>query len=620
MKSLFTRAMVLCLGLGCATSSDPTRRRTDGSKVAAALATASNVATGPVNALGRPLAFLVLRTEASPSGHAGTHRRIAAVDISNREILWNAPAEIDGRLVVARTVAVFSRPDGSLDALALTGGSNRWQYKPTSGEQLVGYAADGDSVYVVYRGKKGGVPGSELVGLVAETGSVRFRLPLSPQVGAPAARGGIVAVPQRSQFVTLVDGQSGQVLVDIISKEEAAKFVRALPEGLFFGSQGVFEASEKTALGSRKSTGYLKATLPDFVHAVYHYDGYQPAQLRYSAVDRNKLLWRVTPRNGVAEFSNGMLLVLNFRFLFAVEAASGQLRWAYNHPELDIAGAEHVGRAVVFADSKGSIGALDLANGRTMWKAPVFSGESVTVEGATFDCDGFFADGPGAEPAQPIVTVLKNIVLDPDRRFADVRLFAVSRLATMRKPGVTAALIEILDKGRDHEMVVQTAAESLVELQDPGALDVYVKAIEMRTDYAEGTQSQRVDLMARALAKLGARKAMPILVEHLRLPDTDPSLVRDIADAVIALKATETLPAFRDYLAQYRADSSFTNRPGGVIAAAEVLAALGGPTERSLLFFISEEPKTIPTLKTAIARILADLPAAPPEQTAAAQP
>ncbi|MDZ4697071.1 MAG: PQQ-binding-like beta-propeller repeat protein [Deltaproteobacteria bacterium] len=620
MRARLLATMLMGLGVACATSADPTRRRTDGTKVAEVLASAKTPAAGPVNALGRPLAFLVLRPDGSPSGHPGTHRRVAAVDISTREVLWNAPAEIEGRLAVARTVAVFSRPDGSLNALALTGGSDRWQYRHSSDAQLVGYAADGDSVYVVYRGKKGGTPGSELVGLVAETGSVRFRLALSAQVGAPAARGGIVAVPQRSQFITLIDGQSGQVLVDIISKEEAAKFVRALPEGLFFGSQGVFEASEKTALGSRKSTGYLKATLPDFVHAVYHYDGYQPAQLRYSAVDRNKLLWRVTPRNGVAEFASGMVLVLNFRFLFAVEAESGQLRWAYNHPELDIAGAEHVGRAVVFADSKGNIGALDLANGRTMWKAPAFPGEAVSVEGATFDCDGFYADGPGAEPAQPIVKVLKDIVLDPDRRFADVRLFAVSRLATMRKPGVTAALIEILDKGRDHELVVQTAAESLVELQDPGALDVYVKAIQVRTDYADGTRAQRLDLMARAVAKLGARKVMPELVEHLRLPDTDPSLVRDIADAVIKLKATETLPAFRDYLAQYRADGTFLNRPGGVIAAAEVLAALGGPTDRSLLFFILEEPKTIATLKTAIGRILADLPVVPLEGSASAQP
>ena len=50
---------------------------------------------------------------------------------------------------------------------------------------------------------------------------------------------------------------------------------------------------------------------------------------------------------------------------------------------------------------------------------------------------------------------------------------------------------------------------------------------------------------------------MPLLVEHLRLPDTDLEAVGQIADAALALEAKESLEPFQDFLLQYRADPAF---------------------------------------------------------------
>ena len=50
-----------------------------------------------------------------------------------------------------------------------------------------------------------------------------------------------------------------------------------------------------TASGSRKSGGYVQAKLPAFVRPVYWFDLYRPEQGDYSALDRNRILWRMAP-------------------------------------------------------------------------------------------------------------------------------------------------------------------------------------------------------------------------------------------------------------------------------------------------------------------------------------
>ena len=107
-------------------------------------------------------------------------------------------------------------------------------------------------------------------------------------------RGGLVAVPVDSQYVILLDGATGAELAQALSTAEAATFVRALPEGMFFGSRGVFLLSPATARGSRQAPGYLLAQLPAFVRPFYWYDLYRPEQAQYSAIDRNHILWRVS--------------------------------------------------------------------------------------------------------------------------------------------------------------------------------------------------------------------------------------------------------------------------------------------------------------------------------------
>src|SRR4029450_705822 len=142
----------------------------------------------------------------------------------------------------------------------------------------------------------------------------------------------LVAVPRQSQWVDLFDARSGKLLAEILSREQAATFVRGLPEGLFFGGKGVLMASPDTAIAERKKGGYVEAKVPAFVRPLYHQDMYRPAENDYSAIDRNRLLWRLAPSGNAPAFADGAVVVHNFRFFFAIDAASGALRWAFNPP------------------------------------------------------------------------------------------------------------------------------------------------------------------------------------------------------------------------------------------------------------------------------------------------
>ncbi len=149
----------------------------------------------------------------------------------------------------------------------------------------------------------------------------------------------------------------------MLSTEEAATFVRALPEGLFYGSRGVFLLGRDTARGSRHATGYLAAQLPAFVRPIYEYDLYRPEQNEYSALDRNRILWRVTVADGRPLFRDDLAFVHDYRFFFAFDAKTAALRWAYVSPE-DAVASTDTGRSILFATANGEIAALDPLTGR----------------------------------------------------------------------------------------------------------------------------------------------------------------------------------------------------------------------------------------------------------------
>jgi outer membrane protein assembly factor BamB len=597
-------AAALAAVAGCAVAAmgPPTRRGGDPAAVGAALQRAGTPSGGPVNASRRALAFVLL---ARSSGET----ELVAFDLEGARVLWHEPAEVAARVAVAGPVIVHADRTGALVARDVSSGKVKWQKSLDLAFTRIGYAAHGDTVVEVVQiagGSSARSRDAAVIAYDAASGRQRFSTDVGGPVGAPAAWGNLLAVPRQSQWVTLIDAHKGEVVAEILSREEAATFVKGLPEGLFFGSRGVFLASASTAGGERKRPGYLEAKLPTFVRPFYHHDMYVPEQNAYSAIDRNRLLWRVSAQGPAGEFSSGLVIVHNFRFFFGLEASTGKLRWAYSHPRTDAIASEHTGRAVVFVTAEGTFGALDAQTGRRIYQATLAPpGEAITVLGATFDADGFTPSGSSAGEPSTLSRTLSSIIWDPDRRFADVRMFALDELTKLPGREVTEELLKALDGGDVVPApVLKKAMDALVERQDKSMLDLYLQALQVRPDYTEDRQPKRLEFFARALAQLKAHEAVPALVDHLRLPDTDLEAVRAIADAVIELEAREALEAFEDFLLEYRADPEFARHPTSLTAACDVLLKLGGSAERALLLFVAEEPQTIEAVSTHIRRSL----------------
>jgi len=601
MKTLPVGAMravslAACALAACATS--PFQRAGNADDVAGAVGRSQ-----PPAASGRSLAFLALAGAAGP--------RLAEYDLAASRLVWTQPADVTTRVEVGGSVLVHggkgTTPNGELVGRDLATGAALWQHPFPSSDHLYGYALDGDALFVVTRSTTTpSKPTGVLAAYDARTGVLRWQTLLpSARVAGPAVRGGVVAVPLESQYVLLYDGATGLALSQVLSTEEAATFVRALPEGFFYGSRGIFLLGRDTARGSRRATGYLAAHLPAFVRPTYDTDRYRPEQNEYSALDRNRVLWRVAVADGRPRFRDGLAFVHDYRFFFAFDATTAALRWAYVSPE-DAVASTDTGRSILFASANGEIAALDPLTGARIYQAGL-PGE--VVRGASFDAEGFgppVTAAPGAPP--DLLASLTAIIADPDQRFPALKLFAIEELG--RQPGreVTAKLLQILETEKTSPLAIQKAGEMLVARRDAGALDLLTAALRAHADYSAKRPAPPVEVLARAIGALGplARAVAPDLDAHLRLPETSPAAAAEIAKALVQIGAGESVPALRDFLTMYRADPGYERDPTALVAAAEALLKLGGSTDRELLLFLAEEPHTAAGLRAHLSRALGE--------------
>jgi outer membrane protein assembly factor BamB len=598
-----------CLAAGCAVS--PFQRAGNAADVGAALARSRPPAEKPTNAAGRNLAVLVLEGTGGP--------RLAAYDLGAARLLWTQPAEVTTRAAVGASIVVHgTKPAGADQGNAIVtgrdlgGGQVLWQYALAGNERLYGYDLDGDAVFVVVQraGARPSATAGDVIALDGRTGAVRWRHTLPPgRVGGPGVRGGLVAVPVQSQYLVLLDAATGAELAQVLSTEEAASFVRALPEGLFYGSYGIFLCAPSTARGSRREPGYLRATLPPFVRPIYWYDLYRPEQSVYSAVDRNRVLWRVSVDGDRARFRDDLAFVHHYRFFFAFDAGSGALRWAYSHPVSDAVASTDTGHALLFVTRDGEFGALDTRTGTRLFEARL-GGDDI-VRGATFDAEGFAPEAKPDAAAPELLPSLATIVADPDQRFPELKAFAIGELGRLPGQQPSVQLLEILSKPGLPPIAYQKAGEALVGRRDAESAELLTSALKLHADFAEGRAAPPVALLARAAGALGpaGRTVAPELATQLALPETTPLAAAEIARALTAIgadAAAVSVPALRDFLTMYRADPLYEADPTALVAVAEALLKLGGAADRELLLFVAAEGHSATGLRAHLRRALGE--------------
>jgi hypothetical protein len=577
--------VVLALGLaacGSTASFGLSSEDNDPDKLAAALQRVEAPKPGPVNKLGKPLAFLAAR---------GKPKELIAFDLEAKKELWRVPADVASKVVVGSEF-VACIEGKALVGRDVTSGKKLW--KVDIDGTFIGAAADSNNVY--YTAKTGSRTWS-LIAVDGTSGSQLWDAEAPGALGAPAARGGLVFSPFLKQWLAILDAHTGKQLTRIRGEDEEISFVRATPSAVYFGSKaGVFFLDERAASGKRDKSTYGSAALPEeFVRVHYHWDAFDPIQAGYSAYDRNRVLWRGEPAGDKLAFKDDRVVVHTYRFFFGFSASSGELVWAYNHPRVDIVASAQLGTSIGITSMLGDIGALDPATGRRIYSAKV-KGQLL---GATFDADGWAPDEKIGD-ALGTAAALASIARDRDARFNEVKKFAVTALSQLKGGDVTKDLLVLIQNPKTPAYLVQTAGQVLVDRKDPKGLPHLVEALEVRHDFVEGTKPMAVGVVAEALAVLDSKtmpakqrkKAVEGLLAQLRDPQTPIADLVHLVHALGALGTKGELAELASFLLVYRADPSFATHVDAVSATIDVLLRDGGMGERELVSFVANDART----------------------------
>ena len=537
---------------------------------------------------GNPTAYLVTQGE----------KHLVAYDLADARITWDVAADVTSRVAVGRGFVAHRQGKQSIAVRAGSNGQQRCSVEMKAGEQFLGIAAD-TRVYYVVQTLTGATRTSTIVAISPDTCSQVWRDEASGSMGAPAARGDVVAVPYAYQNIVFLDGKSGAELARVRATDESVSFVRATAEGFFYGdNKGVYLFNSKSAAGSKKGSAYTEAHLASSqIRTFYYWDAYQPSQADYTAFDRNRLLWLGEPQGDTVAFRDNAAFLHSYRYFFAFDGKSGEIRWAYGHPRVDVVGSDDTGPAIVFAAVDGEIGALDAASGQKVWSKKT----DLKVAGATFDAEGF---GPGKRQLQPVTKTLGDVLSDPDARFTAVKVFAIASMTRIPGEEVTAELVRLVTKEGVSPAIARAAAEALVARKDVAAKPIYRDALAVHYDYLNDKRVHGVDALARTVAAVDDKEAAPLLASHLLDPVTPLTSLDDVVSALVQLGNKEAVASLEEFVLTYRADPSFLGDPQSLQLAADGIMKLGGPEGRRVLNFLTDEPRTLKPIASYVRRML----------------
>ncbi|NVB84225.1 MAG: PQQ-binding-like beta-propeller repeat protein [Kofleriaceae bacterium] len=553
----------------------------------------------PKNAARRPRVFVV---EAG-----GATKTIVAYDLESQKVLWNTGADVQSRISIGGDFIV-ELEGKELVARDQETGNVRW--KKGIGGDLVGATADRERAYAVWRAS--GKPRWYVAAFAGSDGDELWSHEADGALGAPVAQGGVLYSPFLTQWLSLIDGKTGNELARLRGLDEQISVIRATSRTAYFGSkQGVFELDTRAASGKRESSTYGQVKLPaQLDRTTYGPDLYDATQGTYTAADRARVLWTSTPSDdGPMKFGNDMYAVHYFRYVFGF-GTNGELQWAYSHPRTELVASDHTGAAIVGVSSTGDIVALDPKTGAV--RAELSLGTKAQVLGATFDAGGWNPSGAGDKVET--VAALSAIARDRDARFERVKELAVAALAKQPGGDATKELLGVLADKRASVKLKDTVAELLQTRKDPASLPVLTAQLAVHSDFIAKTESDSLAAVAKSIAGLGGTKlepadrdaALAALLSHLEDPATQsPDLVLVIG-ALAAIGGGAERGPLTSHLLLYHADDELGADAAWQRAIATALAEKGGPGERETLRQVALDPRTHQGLTAAIKDALAN--------------
>ena len=534
--------------------------------------------------------------------------KLFAWDLVAKAPLWERPVSArTAPHVAGRTVVI--QEDTGVVARDLRTGAEHFRLDDES-LHLIGAGGEGDLAAIVL--STGGGVGAHSRLVVAREGSVDWDAEVDYALGIPAVRAGMVFVPWGSQNVSVLDAESGAELARLRVADEVLAEAFAAGTDVYAGQSGVFRITPSIASGTRERAAHFtpgQRELPG--RPSFLVNAYSPPPAPGSAVHKIRLEWFPGGSGETLAPADENLYLVFYKLVFALSPDASTVRWVYEHPR-DIVGATAQPGGLWIGCQGGGVSFLDAETG-----LPIRVGRTGTQPSVMeFRPSGHRPTGTPEGEALPLRDQLLAAAQNTDARLVPAQALAVEYLATMDDPEVTTNLIALCQSSDAPAGVRSAACGKLAERRVGG--DQILAALERHAAYLEGTTTPPVGALARAAVAMEERRAVPMLIAHLRDPATATADLGALLAALGALGDRGAAAPIRDFLRLYHAEAADDELAAGLNAGLEALVSLQGPVARETLEEIGNDPLTMAPVR-AKARALVTALDQQPEQAEEAE-
>jgi hypothetical protein len=526
----------------------------------------------------------------------------------DKGMLWKRPVTALSAPVIAGSYVIIHEEAGIVGR-ALSSGEERFTIDEEA--KLVG--ADGNSKFVAvtlaveneefYRGL--------LVGV--RNGKIEWERELELPGGVPAVTDDYIVLPWGTHRVSVIDMDEGLEYARWIMKDFVAGHAFVDRGFVYVGQHGIFRISKGFDAGKKDKGIYyspLARSLPGQPELLR--PSYEPIPPPDNAGHRVNLNWRPAGE-GEKIFLQDEILYLHFyRYIFALDADNDSILWIYQGPE-DIVGTSVRSGGILVADRLGKLEFLS-SMGNPVWESQLqMQSKVVSVRLGDWEppvekkstqptkAGEAVAQSEAIEQPSLQQQLIEAAKLD-DSRLAGARTFAIEHLARFDNAEVTASLLQICDDPGAPEPV-RIAACSNLSQQSKGEQTI-LEALKRHASFTQDIPPPPVEALARAATAMKLKKAAPLLISHLRDPQTPAKALPAVFEAIASLGGKSEIAPVERFLCLHHAEPAEEHLKEGLKAAMRTLLALGGVPVKDTLKRIAQDPMSMPGLGECADKIL----------------